>query len=98
MKDKKAREELAWLKEELRQKGLSPWLGNLRNVSIKHCPRCKHDVIAVEKYTPKNITSNCTVGGTYYVLPDDTFEYYHCLTCGSKFTCSNECVCKIMED
>ena len=30
-------------------------------------------------------------------IPQDPLEY-QCLTCGSKFTCSNECICKLVEE
>ena len=60
----------------------------VEGVSIKDCPKCEHSVLAqaVGRYTIYS------VGYPGYPC------LYQCLTCGSKFTCSNECVCKIVEE
>lgn len=57
-------------------------LGRLENLSVKNCPKCKHPVLARHNSE-----------GAEYVAPN-----YQCLTCGSKFICSNECVCKLIEE
>ncbi len=59
-------------------------INELGEVSIKDCPKCKHPVMA----------SNCEV-----MVDDGSYHYdrhYQCLTCGSEFTCSSECVCKLV--
>ena len=57
--------------------------GELSNVSIKDCPKCKHLVMA----------------RFYYVMPKlEIGERFQCLSCGSKFFCTTECVCKVLED
>jgi len=56
-------------------------------ISIKDCPRCKHPVMAKEE-----------------IYPDDDWRdknlqsWWRCLTCGCRFTCSNECVCREVRD
>ena len=54
----------------------------LGNLSIKDCPKCKHTALAQYKHE-----QTLTIGGLFY---------YQCLTCGTKFTCSNKCVCEII--
>lgn len=62
---------------------------NLANISTKDCPACKHEVLA------KNLTGSKFDNDFLRAL--DT-KIYKCLTCGSKFTCSEECVCKLIKE
>ena len=53
---------------------------------IRDCPECNHPVLA---------TRYGTLGG----LEMFGFDYpYQCLSCGTKFTCSKECVSKLVEE
>lgn len=54
-------------------------------LSLKDCPKCKHPVLAQKK------TEIVKDMGVYNYK-----EVHQCLTCGSQFTCSNECVCKLV--
>lgn len=54
-------------------------LGELRDISIKDCPVCKHPVMAK-------------------LTEDRNVWYYRCLACGSKFTCSEKCVCELLKE
>ena len=76
-------------------------LNDLHDVSIKGCPKRKHPVLVVKQSGISFTTDTSTTGewaATYFPLTDTAPEYYRCLTCGSRFTCSNECVCKLVEE
>ena len=47
----------------------------LEGISIKDCPKCKHEVMAK----------------TYYIAPTRFPGAFICLSCGTKFTCSKVC-------
>ena len=52
----------------------------LKDISIKDCPACKHPVLAL---------NHKGTSGTEVISV--SWDYYQCLTCGSKFTCSEKC-------
>lgn len=70
------------------------WM-KLDDIFIKDCPKCKHPVLAV--VTPQRINE---------VTPQDVLDgirgwtpaHHQCLTCGSKFTCSEKCACELIEE
>lgn len=66
------------------------------NISIKDCPQCGHPVLAqfVQEWI-KNMGTNDLVNGTGL---QGVRAHYRCLACGSKFTCEDKCVCKLMEE
>ena len=66
------------------------------DVSIKCCPKCKHDVMAKKRNWDMIEDSSQWHDGRYIHRIGDS--HYLCLTCGSKFTCSDECVCKLIEE
>jgi len=86
MKDKKAREEIEELLHQMECHIKSHRRNLLLGLSIKDCPKCKHLVLAKEWV-------DLWSGNTAVSYP----THFQCLTCGVKFTCSNECVCKIIE-
>lgn len=57
----------------------------LKDLSVKGCPKCNHPVVA---QTHSRYVSNIICWT----------DYYQCLTCGSKFTCSEKCVCELIKD
>ncbi len=57
--------------------------GRLGNLSIKDCPKCKHPVQAQVVLLTAEANSYC-------------YQANQCLTCGTKFKCSEELVCKII--
>lgn len=67
----------------------------LRGITIKDCPKCKHRVLALNL---DEVYSNNTCVLSFNIGSGDTRRIFQCLTCGSKFTCSNECVYKLLED
>ena len=90
MKDKLARERAELALQEIRDhrhKAL--------NVSIKDCPKCKHPALAqfvnrkIHELTPQDVVD----GNMRW-----TQAHYQCLTCGSKFTCSEKCVCELLDE
>ena len=57
-----------------------------QDISIKDCPKCKHPVLAQQNVICKTLSGN-------YI------KYGHqCLTCGSKFTCSEQQVCELIKE
>ncbi len=54
-------------------------------LSIKDCPKCKHEVLAKEH---KKVSLS---GACLYT------EFYQCLTCGSQFNCSEKQVCELIK-
>lgn len=62
--------------------------GNLQRTSIQDCPKCRHPVMVKEHVG--NYTSTLSL---YSADP----SYYQCLSCGVKFTCSTEKVCKVID-
>ncbi len=66
-------------------------LYELSNVSIKECPKCKHEVMAKGLVCWDEVPN--TLGGV------DAFGKfgYKCLTCGVKFTCTKKEVCEVVE-
>ncbi len=91
MKDKEAREQIHSLR-----RGIDEIVGVLNrftnlNISIKDCPKCKHPVLAQQ----------LADGNQYlalYVIGHNNAPTFQCLSCGSAFTCRDECVCKVIED
>jgi len=86
MKDKELRERLDYQAEDIRiNRAMIFKLENRlpsERISIKECPKCEHDVLAVYK-----IVIGVVGMGQYG---------YQCLTCGSKFTCSEKCICELI--
>ncbi len=87
MKDKEARKEIDNLVRrcnviEDQADGLCITLGM---VSIKECPKCKQRRLVEEH------RKSLVLGYSY-------IEFYLCLTCGSKFTRSEKCVCELLEE
>lgn len=68
----------------------------LEYISIKDCPKCKHPVL-VQKQVVNHFGATTSI-----TLSDvDTSELtktFRCLTCGSKFTYSEKCVCRLIEE
>ena len=99
MKDKVARD---MVRDVLRD--FDYWLqmykpNTLGDVSIKDCPKCKHEVLAkkIIRDTEGTIfcfTSSISLDSTTQGKPPP--EKFQCLTCGSKFTCSEKCVCELI--
>lgn len=68
----------------------------LERVSIKDCPKCGHPVLVQKRDGAKIENSGYQWHGVtvYNYKP----SYFQCLTCGSKFTCSDRCVCELVEE
>ena len=89
MKDKEARKDLVMLRNILVALKKRVQESEL-DVEIKDCPKCKHPVMA-QYHKLYSVVNLCHPKGY------NTLDYFQCLTCGSKFTCSNECVCKLLD-
>lgn len=73
---------------------------SVAGISIKDCPKCKHPVMAKESLHTHPHTW-ATEEHDYTVNSDGgglTYKTYQCLVCGVKFTCSEKCVCKIINE
>ena len=66
-------------------------------VSVKDCPKCKHPVMAIESTYPEHTEYNSS-GLPSVFTATAMYSCFQCLTCGIKFTCSREDVCKIVEE
>ncbi len=99
MKDKEAREYIRDLDSDVKM--LSRTINELNllsGLSVKDCPKCKHPVLAQHKdWSKDNSTYRAGSGCSVTVDIDVTIgSYYQCLTCGSKFTCSEKCVYELV--
>ena len=84
MEDKEARKDIEWLKDKLGRQSII-------DVSIKDCPKCKHPVMSQWNDSHYcDLTPQDVVIGTMKWTP----AHFQCLTCGTKFTCSEKCVCE----
>jgi len=105
MKDKEARKQLNDLSETIhgsfKNEGMITYTQALRGVSIKDCPKCNHPVMAQRIEKDKITHTTCSITNLTFndssVLTEQ-HSYYRCLTCGSTIRCSQECVCKIVEE
>ena len=90
MKDTKARELIVIMDNELTElyKELHRGTDRFENISIKDCPKCKHEVLA------KGIPPLFDGGLIPAMLTTSCFK---CLTCGSKFICSEKQVCELLD-
>ncbi len=95
MKDKKARDRLEHIEEELIQAGddRKRWGVDPLDLSIKDCPRCKH-LVMTQKGVEKIEGSEYLYYGYTHVHHREVFT---CLTCGSKFACSEKEVCELID-
>lgn len=87
MKDEEVRERISRVEGRMRrlEQIVSPSFP--KDISIKECPKCKHPVLA-------RVIASFTEEAAFY--PGGK-KQYQCLTCGSKFTCSEKCVCELVE-
>jgi len=85
MKDKEARENITFLLDwhQINDNGIKRISRNLSDVSIKDCPKCKQRRMVERYYAPPGLGA----GGCY-----------QCLTCGTRFTCSEKQVCEIIKE
>ncbi len=98
MKDKKARKRIDNLEKVVDEKPFRDLIDrgegvihNLWGVVIKDCPKCNHPVLAI--HHKQNLMG-------HWLHPEihDAGDYYQCLTCGSKFTCTNKRVCELVKE
>ena len=101
MKDKEARIHIDDLNEYTEI--LARRIGDLESagICIKDCPKCQHPVLAqkipdTSYNTITYIAPDSVISGSWYNhKPEHTFQ---CLACGTKFTCSEKCVCEIIKE
>ncbi len=92
MKDRKARWDIENLCTKIREIDGELERSLIHCLSIKDCPKCEHKVLA-QSYVEIIYGKKSKQESYFY---DET--RYQCLTCGSKFTCSEKCVCELIED
>ena len=88
MKDEWARDETQLLRKKIEDYGtelvdLAYKLSHLKGLVISDCPKCGHPALAQK--------SLYDIKGKHGICPS-VCDCCRCLTCGTRFTCSEKCV------
>lgn len=96
MKDSYARDRLIRVDERLEK--LEGDMGNIKQITIRYCPKCKHETVQRRKNNNDHSAYDIWLSSSSTTITShsiDDSEYFLCTVCGSTIKCNTKHICEI---